>query len=120
MVYEEEFPGYKVSKEIVRLVKEGVLEDTSWKPDASPSFGTKLKDCNWIRIWTEHPNVGQRKGSVYRYSAFVQEDLRYEPSETIVQTNDVYEAIMALRNVIERRGIHRARFRLLGFCRDPR
>lgn len=115
MVYEKEgFSGYQVSREILKLVKEGVLEETSWKNDTAPSFGTRLKDGTLLRLWAEHPNKARREGSPFRYSVHVQDDFGDPPHEMVVETDDVEEAIFAILDVVEKRGQKKARFRLLG------
>lgn len=118
-VFEREFPGgYKVPMEIQDLVKDGILEDTSWHGDDSPSFGTKLADGDLVRIWVEHPNKKRRTGSEFRYSVFLQRDYARPPHETVVETDDLGEALFHLMNVTQKRGGGRhgqkPRFRLLG------
>ena len=116
-VYEKEgFSAFKVSREILKLVKGGVLEETSWHNDTAPSFGTRLRDGTLLRLWVEHPNKDRREGSRFRYSVLVQDDFGDPPHETVVETDDLEEALFHLLGVIERRGQKRARFRLLGCC----
>lgn len=115
-VYEEEFPnGYKAPRQILDLVDSGLLEDTSWRGDKSPSFGAKLKDGNLLRIWVEHPNKSRRKGSPWRYSVFIQKDFESPPDDEIVETDDANEAAFWLRHILAERGLEvKPRFRLLG------
>jgi hypothetical protein len=114
VVYEEEFPkDFKVPREIIQYVKQGLLEDTSWHNDESPSFGTRLADGTLLRLWVGHPNLHRREGAP-RYGLYVQEDFGDPADETIMETDDVEEVLFHMLNVIERRGKGGPRFRLLG------
>lgn len=114
MLYEEYFPrDYGVPRQIIQMVKGNLLSDMSWKADKSPSFGAMLKDGNFLRVWVEHPNKSKRKGSPYRYSVYIQEDISRPPHETIALTDDLEEALFHIDNVLERRG-RPTGFRLLG------
>ena len=75
LVWEEEFPSsYRVPRELGSLVLSKVVEDMSWRQDPCPSFGTKLRDKNWVRLWVEHPNANLRHGWSDRFTVVVQPD----------------------------------------------
>jgi|FLYN01.1.fsa_nt_gi hypothetical protein len=113
MVWLEEFPAsYRVPKEIMRLVASGMIEDLSWRNDPAPSFGARLKDKNWIRLWVEHPNWERRGGFPTRYTVVVQPDLAVPFGRRLVATDDLGEALYWLTEVIRARG-HQGRFRIL-------
>lgn len=105
MQWKEEFsPGYRVPFEIEKLVEHGILEDTSWRNDPAPSFGIALRDKAWVRIWTEHPDRDHRKGFPSRFSLVVQRDLAMPFGETVLETDDVREALYHLDALLEERG----------------
>jgi hypothetical protein len=61
--WRDEFPQhFAVPIQIEKMVEKGTLEDMSWKQDPCPSFGAKLKDKSWVRIWVEHPYSQERRG----------------------------------------------------------
>lgn len=73
--WKEEFPKhFMVPIQIENLVEKGVLEDMSWRNDPCPSFGAKLRDKNWVRLWVEHPYAQERKGWPNRYTLVVGPD----------------------------------------------
>ena len=113
-VWREEFPGgYQVPREIELMVKQGLVEDTSWKGDASPSFGAWLRDNRLLRLWVEHPNYARREGSAFRYTLLVQRGFTDPPEEWIVGTDDLEEVLEKLLWTIQERG-REPRWRLLG------
>lgn len=116
-VHEEEFPGFPVSPRIDKVVKEGLLEDTSYMTDVSPSFGTRLSDGSLLRLWAGHPNKARRGPGVKRYVVQIQPDFGEPAERVIIETDDVEEALFHLENTIDRVGAKKPRFRLLGWGR---
>lgn len=103
--WQEDFPSsFRVSKEILDLVYSGVIEDMSWRQDPSPSFGIRLKDKNFVRLWVEHPDRERRMGWDKRYTLVVQPDLAVPFGWKLVATDDVYEALTWLTEVLRTRG----------------
>ncbi len=104
IVWDEEFPeSYRVPREISDLVLAGTLEDMSWRLDASPSFGVKLKDKNWLRLWVEHVDPRARLGWKSRYTLVIQPDLVVPFGWKIVGTDDMYKALSYLTEAIRMR-----------------
>lgn len=105
IVWQEEFPSsYRVPKEIVRLVESGVIEDMSWRNEPSPSFGIRLKDKNWVRLWVEHPDPARRQGWEHRYTVVVQPEPAIPFGWKMVSTDDVYEALTWLTGIMKMKG----------------
>lgn len=104
IVWHEEFPSvYRVPLEIVKLVESGVVEDMSWRQDPAPSFGRKLKNKNWVRLWVEHPDPVQRIGWDRRYTVIVQPDPSIPFGWKMVATDDIYEALTWLTGIVKLR-----------------
>lgn len=104
IVWKEEFPSsYRIPKEIVRLVEDGVIEDMSWRQDPAPSFGRKLRDKNWVRLWVEHPDPLRRIGWDQRLTVIVQPDPAIPFGLKMVSTEDLYEALTWLAWIIKTR-----------------
>ncbi len=102
IIWEEEFPSsYRVPREMGKLVMAGLVEDMSWRQDPCPSFGTKLRDKNWVRMWIEHPNVGLRRGWPDRYTVVVQPDPLVPFGWRMVATEDFGESLMWLTEIIK-------------------
>lgn len=73
--WQEEFSrDFMIPVQIENLVEQGVLEDMSWRQDPCPSFGTKLRDKNWVRFWIEHPHAKKRNGWPKMYTVVVNPD----------------------------------------------
>lgn len=105
MTWQEEFPSsFRVPKEIVHLVDAGIIEDMSWRQDPSPSFGARLKDKNFVRLWVEHPDPSRRIGWDRRYTLVVQPEPSVPFGWKLVSTDDIYEALTWLTEVIRTRG----------------
>lgn len=103
--WEEEFPSsYRVPREIVRLVDSGVLEDMSWRQDPAPSFGARLRDKNWVRLWVEYPDPAKRLGWDHRYTVVVQPEPTIPFGCKMVSTENMYEALTWLTEILRMRG----------------
>lgn len=104
IVWKEEFPSsYQVPVEILELVFDGFLEDMSWRQDPCPSFGRKLKDKNWVRLWVEHPDPVQRIGWPDRYTIIVQPEPSIPFGWKMVSTESVHPAMSGLMALINKR-----------------
>lgn len=113
IVWQEEFPSsYRVPRDVIRLVEAGVIEDMSWRNDPSPSFGVKLKDKNWVRLWVEHPDPHRREGLADRYTIVVQPEPAVPFGWRMVATDDLYEALTWLMEIVRMKG-PRWRFKVL-------
>jgi hypothetical protein len=105
-VWDEEFgKEWAVSPRIMDLVRRGVLEESSWHNDVSPSFVARLRDGRLLRFWIEHPNESRREsGSPYRYLLVVQKDFGDPPDEVILETDDLNRALYATGDTVTKRG----------------
>jgi hypothetical protein len=105
-IWDEEFAKeWAVSPRIMTLVRQGVLEETSWRQDVSPSFGARLKDGSLLRLWVEHPNPHRRESdSPYRYLLTVQKDFGDPIDRVIVETNNIDLALSQLVQTLEAEG----------------
>jgi hypothetical protein len=110
---EEFLPAYRVPAAIEQLVALGVLEDLSWRNDRSPSFGTRLRDRTWLRLWVEHPNPGARTRGT-RFTVAIQQDPASGEGEVVARTERVEEALFHVSEIVDTRGIP-PKLRLLGF-----
>jgi hypothetical protein len=111
MAWKEEFPPeYKVPTEIEDLVRQGILEDSSWGLDASPSFSARLMK-GWIRLWVEHPDLYHRMGSSYRFSVEVTKSLNI-PGRTLIEDDKLSIVMPTLMAAVENLG-YRRHWRLL-------
>lgn len=105
IVWQEEFPSsYRVPREIVHLVEDGVLEDMSWRHDPSPSFGGRLRDKNWLRLWVEHPDPEKRIGWEHRYTVIVQPEPTVPFGWKMVSTEDLCEALSWVAGIVRMKG----------------
>jgi len=102
----EEFPPmYKVPHIFSKLAEDGIIDDMSWRNDPCPSFGAKLPDKNFVRIWVEHPMKDARKGWPTRFTILVQPDLNVSFGRRALATDDLEEAYMKLMFLVRSRGI---------------
>lgn len=93
-VWLEEFPAsYRVPYEVERLVAAGTFEDMSWRHELTPSFGARLPDKNWVRIWVEHPDPRMRRMWDARYTVMIQPDPAVLFGLRIIATDDLALAI---------------------------
>lgn len=112
IVWEEEFPSsYRVPWEVIRLVNSGVMEDLSWRHDPSPSFGARLKDKNWVRLWVEHPIKEKRLGWRDRFTIVVQPELAVPFGWKLLGTEDRDQAVIWMWKIVSERG-PRCRFKV--------
>lgn len=96
-------PDYKVPKTIEKLVKAGVLKDKTSERDIVPHFEAILSDGSELVLWSDHPNSEKRaqpKGARYGLEIFRKE----RSPETLFATNDLDEALLALRGILEEHG----------------
>lgn len=103
MSWNEFFPEFAVPKSVERLVKGGVLVDTTLCHDASPNFDATLADGDVVTLWVEHPNPDKRNGQMDRYGLTIQHRPGRE-SEPILETNDLGEIMKELKEILETRG----------------
>jgi hypothetical protein len=57
-----EFPDYPVPAPVEEAVAAGLIDDTSWHNDVSPSYevyGNNRREA--VRLWLEHPNPAMRE-----------------------------------------------------------
>ena len=87
------------------MVRNGLLEDTSWRYDASPSFTARLVK-GWLRLWVEHPEVRYRIGSPYRYSIEVTKNIHL-PGRRLLEDDELEFIMPTLIATIENLGIRR-------------
>lgn len=105
VVWQEEFPkSYRVPGDIIKLVYSDILTDLSWRNDPAPSFGVKLRDKNWVRLWVEHPDPARRLGWEDRYTVVVQPEPSIPFGWKLLGTEDLYIALDSLIDVIKMRG----------------
>jgi hypothetical protein len=105
MYWQEEFDSsFRVPRDIVRMVESGILEDMSWRNDPSPSFGTRLKDKNWVKIWVEHPNPTGRVGWPDRYTIVIQPEPAVPFGWKMLGTENTSEALVWLTEIIRMKG----------------
>jgi hypothetical protein len=103
MAWSDEFPPeYEIPKEIEDLVRQGVLKDTSWRYDASPSFSARLAK-GWIRLWVEHPELMNRMGSRHRFSVEVTKNLNI-PGRRLIEDDDLELVMPTLMGAVENLG----------------
>lgn len=120
-VWAEEFsPMYKVPYIFCKLAEDGVIEDMSWRNDPCPSFGAKLRDKNFVRIWVEHPMKDARKGWPTRFTILVQPDLTVLFGRRILATDYLEEAYGQLLSLVRSRGIRarQGRFKVTSSGKD--
>lgn len=111
--WREEFSkDFGVPIQIENLVEKGILEDMSWRQDPCPSFGAKLKDKNWVRIWIEHPYAQERHGWQDRYTVVVQPDPAVIFGWRMMSTDIFSHAFYTLQEII-RVGGPRWKFKIL-------
>lgn len=107
-VWEEEFSrSFKVPVDVMRLVRSGAIEDMSWRNDPSPSFGVKLRDKNWVRLWVEHPEPRRRRGWPDRFTIVVQPEPAIPFGWKMLGSEDPHEAVQWLTEIIRMKSIFR-------------
>jgi hypothetical protein len=97
------FPEFKVPRQVVNLVKGGLLRDTTKCHDASPNFDAVLADGSVLTLWIEHPNSDKRIGQEFRYGITVRHP--QDPmSRAVAETNSLDEVLQALQSTLRERG----------------
>lgn len=105
IVWKDEFsPSYNVPIRLENLVLAGALDDMSWRQDLCPSFGVRLKDKNWARLWVEHPfREGRRKWAL-RFTLVLQLDPEIAFGRMAAATDDFEQAYARLLETLNARG----------------
>lgn len=90
----EGFEDYDVPAIVQFLVKEGVLEDISFKQDTSPRFFLRDNDGadTGISLWIQHPLRGMREADNDEGRFLVEEGDLEKPGKTF-DTDDLEEAL---------------------------
>lgn len=104
--------NFVVPIQIENLVEKGILEDMSWRNDPCPSFGAKLKDKNWVRLWIEHPYSQERRGWQHLYTLVIQPDPAVSFGWRMMSMDRFPPAFYALQEII-RVGGPRWKFKIL-------
>ncbi len=111
MRWREEFsPDFKVPEELDILVGQGFLEETSWRSDPAPSFGARLKDKTWLRIWVGRPVPSGRAGG--RFILLLQHDPASYTGALVIQTDLLEELFQSIDRILWQRGRKRPNYRL--------
>lgn len=100
MSWKRWLPNYDVPDTIQRLVSAGVLKDKTWKEDVVPHFEAILSDGSELVLWVDHPNGSYRAvpdGPRYGLENYQKGQLPV----TLYESNDLDEALMALKNILE-------------------
>lgn len=114
MPWREEFPAwFRVPREVEVLAREKYLEDTSWRNDAAPSFGTKLRDGRWLRLWVEHPNPAFRRGWALRFTVLLQDDPSSTDGRTLAATENLEDTLWCLERTLRELGRGRVQIRFV-------
>jgi hypothetical protein len=103
MSWKRWLPEYKVPQTIEKLVKAGVLKDKTSDRDVVPHFEAILSDGSDLVLWADHPDPEQRAvpdGPRYGLEVYQKERL----PRTLFETNELEEALLALRGILEERG----------------
>jgi hypothetical protein len=67
--HKNEFPNYIIPASVLALVREGLLEDTSWHNDVSPSFEGYLPYRRvGVRLWVDHTDPALREVGGARFT----------------------------------------------------
>jgi hypothetical protein len=120
MIWEDEFPSsFRVPWPIEALVMRGILEEMSWRNDPAPSFGARLRDRRWARLWTEHPDPECRKRWPFRFILMIQSDPSSTAGEMLAETDDLAEALRRIEAVLYRHGRTGPSFRFTALLRRP-
>lgn len=96
-------PDYKVPKTIEKLVNAGVLKDKTSERDIVPHFEAILSDGSELVLWSDHPDPEKRaapKGPRYGLEIFRKE----RSPKTLFESNDLDEALLALKGILEEHG----------------
>lgn len=113
MSWHQEFPGHEIPHGVLLLVGSGALEDMSWRNDPAPSFGARLRDKNWIRLWVEHQDPSRRSEFPNRFTVMIQPDPAVPFGRRIAATEDMGEALEEIIRTMKTRGKTNGHFRIL-------
>lgn len=100
MSWKQWLPDYDVPKKIENLVSAGILRDKTWKQDIVPHFEAILSDGSELVLWVDHPKQEERSapdGPRYGLELYKKGEL----PKTVFGSNNVDEAILALKGMIE-------------------
>lgn len=100
MSWKRWLPDYDVPKTIDRLVTAGVLRDKTWREDIVPHFEAILSDGSELVLWVDHPNGSYRAapdGPRYGLEIYRKGEL----PETLFQSNDLEETMVAFKGILE-------------------
>lgn len=93
-------PGYQVPKTIENLVNAGILKDKTHQVDRVPHFEAILGDGSELVLWVDHPKPESRAlpdGPRYGLEIYRKGKWR----TTVFESDNMYEALLALRGVLE-------------------
>ncbi len=93
-------PEHTVPKALQDLVDAGVLKDRTTREDSQPRLEAALPDGSELVVWIEHPVRRERFWKRYEIRL-------HEPGEapvTRLETDDLREALAAIRQVFEEKG----------------
>lgn len=100
MSWRKHFPKHEVPKPIQDLVDAGLLKDETTARDAQPRLEARFPDGSELVVWVEHKDPKRRFWRRF--------DVRlHEPGQlpaTRLETDDVDEALAAIRQVFEEKG----------------
>jgi hypothetical protein len=100
MSWKRWLPEYEVPKKVENLVTAGVLKDKTWRGDIVPHFEAILSDGSELVLWVDHPEQDERsapEGPRYGLEKYQKGQLPV----TLYESNDLDEALMALKNILE-------------------
>ncbi len=103
---------YAVPKVIEYLVRQGSLEDTSWRHDPTPSFLARLKSGVSLKLWIEHPNPVCRKRWEERFIITLVKDPSDVDGETVLKTEDLNHFLYQTVGILRRQGKKKPRIHL--------
>lgn len=105
IAWKDEFSeSYQVPIEIENLVLSGAIDDMSWRQDLCPSFGVRLPDKNWVRLWVEHPWRGGRRKWAVRFTLILQPDPEITFGNIAAATDDFEEAYSKVLRTLNAKG----------------
>jgi len=92
---------YNVPEGIQMLAAQGMIQDTSWHNDASPSFELEVRGKRF-RVWVEHedPQMREDPDSV-RYLAMVQTDEEGQEHDLMLETERTDEILSWLSKALQ-------------------
>lgn len=96
MSWRQWFPEFAVPGSVEKLVKSGVLKDSTRYDHASPNFDAVLSDGTTLTLWVEHPDPDKRIGQMARFGITAMRPR--EESRVLLETE---KAALALATVVE-------------------